>query len=152
MEEVGLALTIKYRTTRSEILKGYWQRWCSLLWKYHLAFVIVIFSSVLLLTGRVLIASFVCIVVISLFIVYPQIMYKSNLRTLTVSETGIFTIIGKRSAEIPWDEVCSVQDLGNNISIQRQNGNAFLIPNRAFASETERLKFFDSICNWYQIK
>ena len=48
--------------------------------------------------------------VILLFVAFPQLAFKSEERTLTVSQSGFQTVIGQKNASLTWDKIC--QDRG----------------------------------------
>jgi hypothetical protein len=54
---------------------------------------------------------------------------------------GIETLIAGQSAKILWSTIRSVADEGDCIVFVRENGNAFIIPPRAFATVRARLDF-----------
>ena len=96
----------------------------------------------------VLIGLLVAAAIIASFIAFPQIMFKPEERTLTVSEDGITTRIGKKTGIAKWGEVAEIEDLAQTTAILRKSGNAFLIPRRAFNSENERSDFLTTIRAW----
>jgi hypothetical protein len=154
-----MAITLTYRSTRDELLRWYGRLWLSRLWKYHLVIFVVVFLADLFISGfprignntsfiiRALLASFA---VIAILVIYPQIMYKPNMRTLTVNDQGINTNIGARSGEISWLEIISIEEANKCICISSQTGNAFLVPDRAFKSVADRSYFLDEVRKWYQ--
>lgn len=73
---------------------------------------------------------------------------KTERRTLAISPDGISTSIGKRSAQIPWSSVRLVKNASAFILIARTNGNAFFIPDRAFARPDDRARFLEHIDVW----
>jgi hypothetical protein len=77
-----------------------------------------------------------------LLALYPQLAFKPQERVLTLDVSGITTTIGKRAGAIPWSDVAAVHR-GSAITIERTNGNAFVVPARAFASDDERRRFAD---------
>jgi hypothetical protein len=76
-----------------------------------------------------------------LFAFYPLAMFKPQERQLTIDGAGIETSIGTRHGRVEWDDVSEIADQDGVIVVQRTNGNAFLIPARAFATPAERRNF-----------
>jgi YcxB-like protein len=85
------------------------------------------------------------------FIGFPQLAFKPQIRTFTVTETGIETKIGRRSGSVNWSQIKSIEDSQGEILISRRNGNAFLIPERAFRTQGERADFFSKINSWHTL-
>ena len=69
------------------------------------------------------------------------LLAKTQERALRTSPEGIETSIGTQSARIPWTEITSVAAHAGFLVLTRQNGNSFVIPDRAFASAEERRAF-----------
>lgn len=66
---------------------------------------------------------------------------KPDERVLSIGPEGIHTTIGKRSAQLPWTRIASVDVTPEYIFITGKNANGFAIPARAFASPVERAEF-----------
>jgi len=99
-------------------------------------------------SGSVLYGLLTAAALIIFFILFPQLMFKPHERTLIVSEGGIDTRIGRKSGTLKWEEVAAIQDMPDLTTIVGKNGNAFLIPNRAFDSEKDRSEFLASVRHW----
>ena len=69
---------------------------------------------------------------------YPMVMFKAQVRTLEIGESGIFTAVGKRSRKIAWSEIKTVRERDGYIEISGRSKNAFILPPRAFKSDAER--------------
>jgi hypothetical protein len=102
-----MELTLTYTITRQEVSEWYWRTWRRKLWMYHVFFAVVALWTVIagrgmwppdLLTIVYGVLTGICVVLF--FIVFPQIMFKPSLRTLTVNESGIETTIGGRSRSV----------------------------------------------------
>jgi hypothetical protein len=127
----------------------YWRSWRQRLWKFHLfifcTFTVVTFVCAVLGGTAPLAAGVYAFVWGLLSIVwlpiYPQLRFKPQTRVLEISEEGISTTIGKISARRSWDEVASITEADRNIFILGKNGNAFIVPPRAFDSEDGRIAF-----------
>ncbi len=91
------------------------------------------------------------VLAIVFFLLYPQIKFKPHVRTLTVDDNGIRTVIGKKSGEVSWEDILSIEEASDYISIVRKKTlNAFVIPPRAFNSDEKREDFLSKIRNWQQ--
>lgn len=73
---------------------------------------------------------------------------KTAKRTLTVSGAGISTEIGRLRGQIPWEKVEVITDTPQFVLIARTNGNALVIPNRAFSGPEHRSQFLSKIKGW----
>jgi hypothetical protein len=141
-----MAFQVEYSSTRGEIWRWYWQVWRMRLWKVH--------ASILVLTAFTLVARVVRggsgvqqdLVLIAAcgalallwFILHPQLMYKPQVRRLAIDSEGISTTIGRHSGQRRSDEISAIEDSRDAIVIQGGNGNAFIVPDRAFASREAR--------------
>lgn len=123
---------------------------------YHASYFACILATAVSLDGRwpprssgsVLYGLLIAVAVITFFILFPQLMFKPHERTLTVSEGGIDTSIGRKGGTVKWEEIAAIQDAPDLTTIVGRNGNAFLIPNRAFNSEKDRSVFLASVRHW----
>ena len=70
---------------------------------------------------------------------------KTGERTMSISDQGIQTEIGRRRATCSWGKVKQVRDLGGYILIVVRSGNAFFIPERAFTGATEKAEFLTAV-------
>lgn len=84
-----------------------------------------------------------CILVLFLFLTA-----KTAQRTMTVTERGISTTIGKLHGQVAWRKVSDVRDAGNHILIMGLSGNSFFIPDRAFGSPDQKAQFIADIRDW----
>ena len=116
--------------------------WRRGLWRTHVvAFVVVGIAASLLIyraappnaLGWIIVLA-AALALPAVWIVYPQLRFKPQLRTLTIDTTGIRTRIGRRSGSIAWNSIGTVAQVGDTIIIQRRRGNAFVVPARAFTS------------------
>jgi hypothetical protein len=144
-----MSITVHYSSTRREVWGFYRQLWKKRLWKIHLA----IFLSVLVLGSFATfghlpsdVSEFVAIAVIAfipiaLLALYPMLMFKPQMRVLTVDDDGIATKIGRHDKSVTWAEIADVQNNGEALVIRNRKLNAFIVPARAFDSPDERLLF-----------
>jgi hypothetical protein len=143
-----MQMRVRYRAQRGEIWAMYRRLWRQRLWRYHATLVLAVLVGLLLQFGiphspaRWLILLLPPLVPPLLLALYPQLAFKPQERVLTLDVSGITTTIGKRAGAIPWSDVAAVHR-GSAITIERTNGNAFVVPARAFASDDERRRFAD---------
>jgi PHD/YefM family antitoxin component YafN of YafNO toxin-antitoxin module len=146
--------TVRYASTRGEIWRWYWRAWARPkgLWRYH---VLISLLSAIAVTARekqntfdaghfiliFVVTMLGCVVLLPL---WPQIRFKPSVRTLKIDEKGFETVIGRRSGARRWKEIRSVEESDGTIVITGNNNNAFIVPSRAFASEQERLEFYEA--------
>ncbi len=144
-----MGVTVTYVSRRNEVLKWYWRAWRRRLWKLH----VIIFLSVAIVFainfygkvpgsiqewGTVALVGFAPLL---LLFTYPMLAFKSKSRVLTADENGIDTTIGITRRIVPWSDVVDVREDGEAVVIERRNGNAFIVPVRAFKSGETRRQF-----------
>jgi len=83
-------------------------------------------------------------------LVWIFIRAKTDERTLSVSESGISTTIGRLGGRVQWNKIKTISDMGRYVLIARTAGNAFFIPNRAFTGPDHRAEFIAQIRLWKQ--
>ncbi len=81
---------------------------------------------------------------------YPQVRFKPQKRTLSISQAGISTTINARSRTYTWSDVASVIAPRDQVFIAMTNGNAFVVPSRAFASAAQRDEFIRQCLTWHK--
>jgi YcxB-like protein len=84
----------------------------------------------------------------SLLLFWIFLRAKTKVRTLSISERGIYTEIGRIKADCPWSKVKEIKDVGEYVIVVNRTGNAFFIPNRAFTDTEPRAEFIDKINQW----
>ncbi len=146
-----MAFFLEYKSRRLEVWNWYWRAMRKYLWKEHLKIIVMIpilMSMVLFLMGyrwniyRVIVYSVYAYALISVFmLLYPQLKFKPQMRSLRVDEQGIATSVGMLSKVFTWSEIKSMEIENDFIVITRKNLNAFIIPARAFNSEGQRQDF-----------
>jgi len=145
---------VSYRSRRSEVWRWYWRAWARPLglWRFHVAFSL-LFAAAWTLRDRS-VAGFVAAFVVALpiFILFlslwPQIRFKSETRILTIDPTGWSTRIGNLQGSRTWDKVRSIDDSPEAITLVSSNGNALIVPNRAFPSPAAREEFLHDARRW----
>lgn len=151
--------TVNYASRRSEVWRWYWRAWAKPkgLWRVHVLFGVtcglvftVLRDPKFFDLGVFFTAAAVSTVgFIILLPLWPQIRFKSAVRSLTINATGLRTSIGKISAARQWNEVQSVDDANGAVVVSGKNKSAFIIPSRAFASDLEQGKFYEAARRWH---
>jgi hypothetical protein len=83
-----------------------------------------------------------------LLLLWVFLRAKTKVRTLSISDQGIYTEIGRIKADYRWNKVKQVKDVGEYILVVNRTGNAFFIPNRAFTAMEQRAEFLEKIKQW----
>jgi hypothetical protein len=148
--------TLRYSSLRSEVWRWYWKEWKTRLWRIHV-FIATFFCIGLVGIGHksadpVIWANYffdtmLIITIISSAI--PQILFKSQERTLNIGPEGWDTQIGKKKCARGWNEVASIREEFGKVIITNKNGNAFIVPERAFLTTEDRERFTNDIMQWH---
>ncbi len=148
-------VTLTYSSTRHELATWYWRMWKKKLWKVHIVCLVISLTVVVLAAGHwppstmeITRGLVVGAAVVLFLILFPQIMFKPQVRTLVFDRNGIRTKIGKKTGTISWQEIDNISDTEGTIVISRKNLNAFLVPQRAFQSEQERVSVLTTVQAW----
>jgi hypothetical protein len=83
-----------------------------------------------------------------LLLIWVFLHAKTKERTLSISEQGIQTEIGRIKADYPWTKVKQIKDVGQYLLVVNRAGNAFFIPNRAFTTAQARTEFLELANEW----
>ena len=152
-------MTISYSLTRSEIVRTYlfvmprspriltvvlilsaWPGFVRISTKWGLSHH---------LSAEDFLAAFVWMVVVFLLLLlWVFVRAKTKVRTLSISDRGIYTEIGKIKADYPWSKVKEIKDVKSYILVVNRSGNAFFIPNRAFTDPNQRADFLQKMNQW----
>ena len=150
---------LQYSTTRSDVWRWYWRAWVKPagLWRYHVI-IGVTFAAVwvslsnsskvdpLLFAIAAAVAIACCILV---FPLWPQLKYKPQMRTLEVDDRGYKTKIGDIQGHRTWSEIREIERREDAVVITTRQGNALLIPTRAFESAQQRIQFITDVTQWH---
>jgi len=146
---------LRYKSSRKDVWRWYWKAWQNKLWKIHVFFALISsFFISTVNTGDVYFAVWsqwfivVFILTIVLSVAFSQFMFKSSERVLTVDADGWTTQIGKKSGSKSWQEIESVKEEFGKILITGKNGNALIIPEKAFSDAESRRIFLENAQNW----
>jgi len=143
--------SLDYASKRSEVWRWYWKRWQEVLWKLHLLLFLVVAGvadTVATWAGQLpamslVIAALCGVVAIGFLPLYPLVMFKPKRRHLNINENGISTSIASKAASRNWSEVASVIADDGSVIFNMKNGNAFIVPARAFTSRREAEALLD---------
>lgn len=151
--------TIEYVSSRAEVWRTYWRCWArpAGLWRIHvaialgvgLAWELLLHESDWRLDRLAAVAAAAGLACITLFPLWPQLRFKSAKRALTIDPMGFKTKIGNVSGERNWQEIAAVEDRGDEILIFVRNGNALVVPRRAFRDDAARAKFLNDAKAWH---
>ncbi len=87
----------------------------------------------------------------SLMVFLPILLFllgKTSKRSLTISPDGIATEIASHKGQVPWKQVRTIFHHADFVLIARTNGNAFLIPKRAFSDSGQQREFAALATQW----
>jgi hypothetical protein len=148
-------IELKYSSSRKEVSDWYWRMWRSKFWKLHLICFLTPLLVILIADAqwppspkRALTGASIGLGLIAFMILFPQILFKPQTRVILFDEDGIQTTIGKKNANVPWQEIESIDETVETIAIRRKNLHAFLLPRRAFSSDEHRRYVLATILQW----
>jgi hypothetical protein len=153
--------SVQYALTRSEVLRSFLRSLAESP-RYRgtiILYSVVVGASTLLIRATPLrsvtvkdaIAALATAAGVLVFIaLWVFIRAKTSQRTLTISQDGISTEIGRLKGQIPWNRVKIVKETPQFVLISRTNGNAFFIPHRAFSGIEHQRGFVTALKDWMQ--
>jgi hypothetical protein len=151
--------TVAYSTTRMELWRMYWRAWARPkgLWRVQVFFAVLVAFFFTATAGISLSAAnrflqFFTLALTALIVMlplWPQVRYKSAVRTLSIDPHGWHTQIGAQSGSLSWKQVKSIELFQDTVTITGTNGNAIVVPRRAFESEDDRLVFYREASAWH---
>lgn len=144
-----MRITVTYSSLRREIWSHYVHLWKQALWRVHLKLFTAITVGLMLLlsiwhrpiTISIAVAIAGGFLACILLALYPLARFKPQVRKLTIDDSGLETWIGTQHGSVGWHDVASIADQNDLIVILRTNGNAFVVPQRAFATPADRATF-----------
>jgi len=155
-----MPITVQYFSTRHEIYLWYLNMWKKKIWKVHLLiFCVPIFLIALPMAAgkkpfdmETILGSIAAgAALVGAMWAYPLLMFKPSPRTVSADEVGIKTSIGKKSMSRSWADIGAVNESAEGgVIISVRNGNAIIVPPRAFYSAKIRADFVDSVRNWHR--
>lgn len=152
-----MSYTLHYQSSRQEVWHWYWRAWRAKLWRVHVLMAGFVTFSVALSAKPPLQVSFIFLsfvlalpIVILLFAVWPQLMFKNKERTLNIGPEGWSTQIGRLTGKCTWGEVASVAEENEALVITGKNGNALIVPLRALQNPDSWGQFVGEVQAWYR--
>jgi hypothetical protein len=146
-------MTIEYALTRTEVVTGFFRSlWSS---PRYLAFLVICVLALFIFgpqagegfshpfTLRAAISAVLGTLCTFLLLV-PLILFiraKTATRSLTISPEGISTEIGSLNGQVAWRKIEVVKEKEGFVLIASASGNAFYVPNRAFATPEQKREF-----------
>jgi len=82
---------------------------------------------------------------IGAMVLFPQLMFKPQERTLVADEAGVRTTIRRWAGSKSWKEISSISEDQGYIVLTTTKKNAFIVPLRAFRSDDERASFLNFV-------
>ncbi|NJC42381.1 hypothetical protein GGQ87_002676 [Brevundimonas alba] len=135
---------VRYAVRRDELWTWYWLAWKRTLWLYHVAIIAMVMTTFVLMEvggapGVAVVAGgFTSAALVGAMIMYPQLRYTPQERTLRFDEAGISYERGKQSGRLSWSRIRSVARAGDGITVTGRGQSAFIIPGRAFENTAVR--------------
>jgi hypothetical protein len=146
-------MTIQYALTRAEVVAGFFRsfrsspRYLTFLVVCVLALFIVVpqagegFSHPFTMhdAGNAVLGT-LC----TFLLLLPLILFiraKTAMRSLTISPEGISTEVGSLNGRVAWPKIKIVEEKESFVLIASASGNAFYVPNRAFATAEQKAEF-----------
>ena len=155
-----MPISVQYSSTRHEIYLWYLNMWKKKIWKVHLLiFCVPIFLIALpMVVGKkpvdmeTILGSIAAgAALVGAMWAYPLLMFKPSPRTVTADESGIKTSIGKKATSRSWADIGAVNESAEGgVIISVRNGNAIIVPPRAFYSAKIRADFVEAARNWHR--
>ena len=152
-----MSYNLSYSSSRAEVWRWYWCSWRKRLWLLHMLYSAVLAVAIIQLQHLPLSAlnflrSFAIALPVTIlgFAIAPQILFKSQERSLVVGPDGWSTTIGKRSGGKRWKDIASVDAAPDSVVITSSSGNALIVPARAFASRGAMQTFLKDTQAWLQ--
>ena len=148
-----MSYSLRYRSSRRDVWKWYWDRWLNGFWLRQLLIALGIASFVTRANHlsfawflATLSLAFVFLVVV--FAAWPQLAFKSQERVLEVGPAGWSTKIGTKTGSKSWREVDSVTSERGTVVIASRSGNALIIPSSVFSDSDEQQRFIRDAQTW----
>jgi hypothetical protein len=150
-----MEFTLRYSSSRAEVMRLYGRHWRARLWRSHLAMLVAATVGV----GAVLsvghggplpwmIGALAGLVGIVTLAAVPLVAFKPQQRLLVVGANGLTTTIGSRSGALGWADIEAIDESADCIHIVRKNLNTFVVPRRAFDSDMRRDEFLRATQAW----
>ena len=150
-----MEFTLRYSSSRLEVMQLYGRLWRARLWRTHLALLVGATLGVgsLFSIGHGgplpwVLGAVAGLVGIAAMAATPLLAFKPRERVLVVDANGLTTTIGSRSGALGWADIDAIDESADCIHIVRRNLNTFVVPRRAFESEGRRDVFLRAAQAW----
>jgi len=149
-------LTVRYALTREELRAWYKVTWLRRLWVYHLAIAVLLCGSLTLAgiggstASGFAVGGAASAMVIAFMVVWPQLRYRPEERSLTFDAEGLSFARGSQTGRMAWAQIGSVADADGGVIVTGRNQSAFIVPTRAFGGEAEKAAAFNTIRTLYR--
>src|SRR5262245_44486698 len=116
-------MTITYTSSRGDIVFAYFRTWrqSTRMKIIQIAMVALVYLVNQVGGGSVLKGILLAVAVLAFSFLFPQLMFKSGVRSLTISAAGISTTIGSHSGEVPWTSIHKIEDIADRIVVMGNN-------------------------------
>lgn len=149
-------LTVRYALTREELRAWYIESWKRRLWMFHLATTVLLCGSFSLAqvggsaVSGLTFGAGLSVAMIAFMVVWPQLRYRPEERTLTFDAEGLAYTRGPQAGRMAWSQIASVADADGGVIVTGRNQNAFIVPTRAFGGEAQKTDGFNTIRDLYR--
>jgi hypothetical protein len=152
-------ITVRFSTSRGELWRSYWRAWArpAGTWLNHAFIAANVFLLAYMFTRHspdaAVIAVTAGVVAFALallgFSLWPQLRFRSAVRTLHVDDQGILSEIDGRQASKSWSEIRGITASGDAICVEAADGSALMVPDRAFATSAQFVAFANQVGQWH---
>jgi YcxB-like protein len=152
-------MTIEYALTRTEVVTGFFRSLRSS--PRYLAFLVICVLALFIVVPQACEglahpfamrdAGSVVLGLCTTLVLLPLILFvraKTTMRSLTISPEEISTAMASLNGRVAWSKIKIVQEKESFVLIASTSGNAFLIPNRAFANPEQKTEFVTKSQAW----
>ncbi|PTR34936.1 hypothetical protein C8J98_101195 [Luteibacter sp. OK325] len=88
-------------------------------------------------------------IVVACLAAFPQLMFKPQERMLQLTPEGWSSTIGSKSGSKPWKEIRGLAETPEGLLIVGDNGNAMVVPQRAFVDGSHRAAVVADVRSWF---
>ncbi len=154
----GTNRTIRYHPSRREAWREYWKTWRRRLWSTQVLMAAWVGwalsnppSRPLTATSWGLRFAIALPVIILVWALVPQFLFKNSERTVHVGPRGWSTNFGLMSGRIrAWTEAASISESAGEVAITGVSENVLIIPARALPDSASWRQFVQDIRQWHK--
>jgi hypothetical protein len=85
------------------------------------------------------------------FSLWPQLRFRSVVRTLHVNERGILSEVGGMQGSKSWSDMRGITARDDAVYLEAADGSALVVPERAFATPEQFQAFVNQVSRWYSL-